>query len=260
MNSIIALVDDHSEFIHWLSSCRTAFFSKMISMSPIPRVFIENKALPHVLCIISVVSFISSIFSATRRLTLFSLHPVLICIGIFLFLGEGIILSKNRLLFEWFEPIMSGSRKRKLRNLHMSLQIIGTFFIVSGVIFILIHKIEMGKSLIPMTFHSIFGSLGLLLIMIQAISGFRKMDNFKVSNFKIHRWHGDIGLLTWDVCILACVLGVFSFMGWFSLYAVALCWLIQGCWFIIHIAVMKQKDGESATEEETELRDPSSSV
>jgi hypothetical protein len=47
-----------------------------------------------------------------------------------------------------------------------------------------------------------------LLIIVQIVTGSQKMAQMERSNTKIRRWHGDLGLLVWDLLCLTMLAGM----------------------------------------------------
>ena len=155
------------------------------------------------------------------------------------------------MLYEFLAPIMMGSRKRKLRGLHVGLQMIGTVFLFTGMMFILVHKIEIGKTIIPMSLHSIVGTVALFLVVVQASSGNTKANSLMVSNVKILRWHGETGLLAFDLLVITCALGVLSFLDLTSPLTYMLIVMMSLAWAVLN-AQMSMKRADLLDEGEDE--------
>ena len=208
------------------------------SIFPMIPQILKNKYSIHVLLLFTVIYTIIQVFLITRQLTVFAFHPILLTVGLLIFFAEGILVKKNeRMLVDFLSPIMSGRRHKKTRTLHWVLQMTGTIFVGLGISFIVMHKIELGKSIIPMTLHSLIGSIGLMLIIFQVFSGNRKVEALDESNVKIYSWHGDLGLLTLDVMMIASILGVIKFLDSFgTVILMALSWLtIHTCFHMNNI-------------------------
>jgi hypothetical protein len=92
------------------------------------------------------------------------------------------------------------------------LQIAGGTFLGFGMMFIVANKFEFGKTILPHTLHSITGTAALILVMTQIIVGHQKIEALEAHNTKTRRWHGDLGLLTWDLLCLSIVFGLMSFI------------------------------------------------
>lgn len=202
-----------------------------------PKSFVEQNAVFHTLLILCTVVIIIAIFATTRRLTLFSLHPVLMTIGTIIFLAEGIASYRNSTLLDFLSPIMQHNKKVKVRAIHQSLQTTGGVFIILGMLFIASHKMELGKSIIPMSVHSLIGTIALLLIFVQAVSGQNKMANLEYGNKRVNRWHGELGLLVWDLLCLTMSVGLVSFL-WISLTTVLTLLLLAAVWLCVHAQLL----------------------
>jgi hypothetical protein len=92
------------------------------------------------------------------------------------------------------------------------MQISGACFLIFGFIIIIANKIEFNLSLIPSTPHSIIGFIAILLLIFQSIIGQQKLNALDINNKKINRWHGDFGLLLWDIICLSLLSGLISFL------------------------------------------------
>ena len=88
----------------------------------------------------------------------------------------------------------------------------GALFICLGMIFIIANKLEYQKSILPMSVHSITGCVVLLVIAVQAVSGQEKIVQLDNGNKRVRRWHGDSGLLLWDLLCLTMIFGLISFL------------------------------------------------
>jgi hypothetical protein len=114
----------------------------------------------------------------------------------------------------------------------------GGVFIGLGLLFIVAHKLENKRSIIPMTLHSMIGILPLLAIIAQVVSGNDKLTHMASGGQrKVRRWHGDMGLLTWDLLCATLLLGLQSFLAAsFSNLLVML--VVVVCWFAVHAQVL----------------------
>ena len=59
---------------------------------------------------------IISVFSTTRSLTLFSLHPICMTLGAVLCIPQGIVVYRNDSLLETLSPIMQHNKRTKVTN------------------------------------------------------------------------------------------------------------------------------------------------
>jgi hypothetical protein len=119
------------------------------------------------------------------------------------------------------------------------MQLIGSSFILAGLVFIALHKARIGKSLIPSTFHSTTGFVSVLLIALQAVIGNMKLEQLRKNNTKIYRWHGDVGLLCWDLLCLTVVLGMISFYE-ISIVSTLSFLLTILTWIAVHMQLKKK--------------------
>jgi hypothetical protein len=129
--------------------------------------------------------------------------------------------------------------------------------------FILLHKTEIQHDIMPHTVHSVIACVTMLLIVIQIVSGKEKFDHYlyaaptaSSSQSKIRRWHGDLGLLLWDLLCITIMSGLFAFlpMTFTSLIVVLLPCLV---WLVVALQIQGKVIRE---EEEMATRNPASSA
>lgn len=200
----------------------------------LPKNIIESSAIFHSVLVTSTILVIIAVFATTRSLSLFSLHPVCMTIGVLIFLAEGIVSYKNDSLLEAFSPIMQHTKKAKSRAIHQAMQITGSCFLLFGLLLIVSNKLEYQHSIMPTSIHSLIGMVTITLLLCQAIVGQQKYDQIDFqSNSKIRRWHGDAGLLVWDLLCLSLLTGTMSFLPFtFTSLIVELCILTS--WLAVH--------------------------
>lgn len=232
------------EKLHDVSSLRTKLLSRL---DWLPR--LESNVIFHSSLLITTLMIIIAIFAQLRSLKLFAFHPICMTIGTVIFFAEGIVTYKNKMLLEIFSPIMQHNKRIKIRVIHQTLQMTGAAFIGMGLLFMLANKGIARKSILPHTFHSFFGTLALILIVIQGISGSQKMAQFESLNKKTLRWHGDSGLLLWDLLCMTMLLGAFEFLN-FTLTNVITELCLVATWLVVH-AQMRRK-GDYSEEREGE--------
>ncbi len=109
-----------------------------------------------------------------------------------------------------------------------------------GLIAIFLNKINMDKSLFPSTIHAVMGTFGIIGVIVQVIIGMEKMDNAKPhgisATHKSRRWHGNAGLLTWDILGSAMLLGMLQFFELsFLNFSAVLSFLVL--WLSVHMQI-----------------------
>ena len=218
----------------------TATRAKLVDRVHPFLLFLENAATFHALALFTTVTCLVGLYAQLKRLTLFSLHPTCMLIGTFLFLAEGVVAYRNRTLADTLAPIMQRNKHQtKVRTLHQNVQTIGASFLGLGLLFIVAHKAEEKHTVIPHTVHALTGTVVLTLVLVQAVSGAQKMAQMERSHVKIRRWHGDVGLLVWD---LLCVTVLLGFLEFFNITFVHV--LVEGVilllWLAVHVQ-MKRK-------------------
>jgi hypothetical protein len=113
--------------------------------------------------------------------------------------------------------------------------------------FIFANKVEFNHSLIPKSVHSICGSILLMLILAQVISGDHKLNNLIRSNVTIRRWHGDAGLLVWDLICITVLLGLFEYVG-IAMSLILNTSMIFISWYSIQLQLMRKSETGEASD------------
>jgi hypothetical protein len=205
----------------------------------IPRSGFELNVVFHTLNVLCTIIVIISIFATARKLTLFTLHPVCMTVGTILFLAEGIVSYRNSSLLDFLSPIMQHNKKVKVRAIHHSLQTAGAVFICLGMLFIVSHKMENEKTILPTSPHSVLGAAVLVLIVVQIVTGNEKLAQLENGNRRVRRWHGDLGLLVWDALCVTILLGLLSFLPLsFGTVFVHLC--VVSVWLTLHVQMLSR--------------------
>jgi hypothetical protein len=93
---------------------RSLFLGQVVKF--IPSSILENNVALHSIIAFSTCSIIIAVFSTTRSLTLFSLHPIFMTIGTLSFIAEGIVSFRNSSLLDILSPIMQHNKKMKVRK------------------------------------------------------------------------------------------------------------------------------------------------
>jgi hypothetical protein len=166
-------------------------------------------------------------------------------IGTFGFIAEGIVAHSNHTMVDILGPIMQHNRKVKIRVIHQNLHLIGSSFLGMGLLFMFANKFMENKSMIPSTPHALLGWTALLIIIAQAFVGAKKLHVIDIkSTSRPYRWHGDMGLLLWDVLCVTAVLGMLEF---FELTLMHFCCelCVFVVWWIVHLQLKTKESGSS---------------
>ena len=237
-----------AQFATWvrkLSEHRNKFLDSI--RDKIPHPIFETNVLFHPHLVFTFVMIMVGIFGQERALDIFSFHPVFMSLGTLIFVAEAIIAHKNHLLAEILGPIMQHTRKQKIRAIHQYLNMAGAFFLGLGFLFIIGNKMKYGKTIFPQTLHALGGWITLVLMIVQGVIGSQKMqfvDNKNQFN-KMYRWHGDSGLLLWDMLCLSIILGMLEYFG-LSLFHIVVECLVLGAWWMVHLQLKRKgTDGDS---------------
>lgn len=190
------------------------------------------------------------VLSVSHGLLLFVFHPIFMNFAM-LFMGQGLMVYRNKWLFRIFAPIMQHDAKTKVRNLHAGLQVVTAFFAALGLLFILANKARMGKSIVPSTVHSMLGTLALACVCVQVLVGLQKRNNLANPYVALatssqgapaavptYRWHGQLGLVGYDLFALAILTGMMEYvpLGFSSLIVfatTAMTWFVVQCQAVI---------------------------
>ena len=169
-------------------------------------------------------------------------------IGTLIFFAEGIALYRDRFLIETFSPIMQKTKRSKSRTIHQSLGIIGSLFLGLGLSFVWTSEVRVRHSILPNSIHSCFGFIAITLIVLQIIIGHRKLWDLelKSKSQKVADWHGDFGLLIWDVICLTIISGsvlLLEYHSFLSLVCIVVNIFIS--WFALHLQ-MRRKGPDSS--------------
>mmetsp|Transcript_20824 Transcript_20824/g.24607 ORF Transcript_20824/g.24607 Transcript_20824/m.24607 type:complete len:283 (+) Transcript_20824:64-912(+) len=206
---------------------RQIFFNVFEARVPFPLLRgLMSPSITHILSFLASIYLIGAVLLTTKEFNLFAFHPILMTIGCVFLMSEGFLVYRNGSLVSIFDPIMAGTSKAKTRAIHIFLQVMSILFMLVGLIFIVANKLRHGKSIVPSTPHACVGLLAVFFVIVQGIIGPVKT----ASSVPIYRWHGNSGKLTYDTCILAVLLGAFSFLPFTALnvgaeVSVLLLWL-----------------------------------
>jgi hypothetical protein len=201
--------------------------------------YIDMPAVFHLLVITTTIFIVIAVFAKIRGITLFSIHPLCMTVGTIIFIAEGIVAYRSRALVETLAPIMQHSKRVKVRALHQTLQMVGSSFLGLGLLFIVAHKTEYKKSIMPKTIHSSIGIIAISLIIVQIVVGNQKITHLDRSNTKSQRWHGDCGLLVWDLLCITLITGLLEFLP-FSFFTFIVVSLIVILWISTHSQMKRQ--------------------
>lgn len=246
------------------SEYRNAFLSKygkcLITVSQV-------NPLTHVLAALITLSLLVSVLSATHTLTIFSFHAIFMSFGVILFLTEGTVAHRNQSFLNTFGIIMGGTNKIKLQNIHRAFQVVSFGFIILGLIFIVSNKVTHSKTILPTSIHAVLGICFFVSMLVQCMYGLEKLAVFQANGIngrggpvRIHRWHGMVGLVTFDLGFLAVLTGAIKFLP-FTFTTAVLELSIIFLWAIVQIQMITRgNDGDMNFELQMASLDKSSSV
>lgn len=126
-------------------------------------------------------------------------------------------------------------------------------------VFILSHKAKWHKPIIPGTLHAWIGVLCGLMILVQIFSGFEKVENLELLNVKSRRWHGDLGLVLWDMLVLAILTGMLQFLTLTSILNLFAIVAVVVVWVMVH-SQLKRRSEEYKYDSDAEGSNASSSL
>lgn len=140
--------------------------------------------------------------------------------------------------------------------IHQACIITGIFFFLLGLLFILAHKIEHKRSLVPATIHSVLGSSVAVATIVQSLIGLQKVQYFHYNKMKALRFHGDLGLIIWDIICTTVIFGLIEILpfAFSTLLAITLPFIV---WLSVIVQVQyrysnRREETASPTEDDDE--------
>lgn len=209
---------------------------------------LEYSVAYHALLLFTSVFVTIAVFSHTKRITIFSFHPLCMTIGAIFCVGEGVGVYRNRFIVESLSPIMQKTKRTKVRTIHYAILFAGGCFIMFGFAFILISKHHLQHTIVPSSCHSFLG-LGLVgMVIVQGFAGQQKIEDIElkqsVPGKSKYPWHADFGLFLWDVIISTVSAGVYELLAFSNTYILLQCMLIC-TWATVHLQ-MRRKGPEGS--------------
>ena len=238
VSSISSMISRLPEYLRVISLKRSKAMDAAIDAIPFIDT-ITTITVFHLVVFMSAIFTVIAVFAKVRGITIFSMHPLCMTVGTMVFISEGIVAYRNRALLETLSPIMQHSKRVKVRALHQTLQMIGSAFLGLGLLFVVAHKAEYKKSIVPQTIHSSIGIIAISLIILQIVVGNQKITHLDRSNTKIKRWHGDCGLLVWDLLCITLITGLLEFLP-FSFFTFVVVLAIVTLWMSTHAQMRRQ--------------------
>jgi hypothetical protein len=204
-------MDKLAERLHLVSEKRNLLLDKIRERVPFQPA-LESNAFFHTFLAFTTSAIMIAVFAQLRALKLFAFHPILMSIGTIIFLAEGVVAHSNHTLVDILGPIMQHNKKTKIRVIHQNLNTIGGAFLGMGLLFIFANKFMMNKSLFPDSVHGFMGWVCLIGVVLQGIIGNAKLQSIDLKGVgRPYKWHGDSGLLLWDLLCLTVLLGMLEF-------------------------------------------------
>jgi hypothetical protein len=142
---------------------------------------------------------------------------VIIKVGFSPFIGHVLMMtlgwvgfsSEAMLVYRPFDVLNERTPNRRIqRNIHKIMHVGTAVCSIVGLIFILFHRVRLGKSVIPHNFHMWLGFLSIALLCIQAEAGRRKLVCLQFEGRRILLWHGIVGKITYACGIVSVILGL----------------------------------------------------
>ncbi len=225
---LLKISEKRASFLDWLHS--------HISIT-----FLESNAFFHSFLILTLAAIMITVFAQLRALKLIAFHPILMSIGTIFFIAEGIVAQTNHTFVDVFGPIMQHSKKIKIRVIHQNLNAMGGVFIGMGLLFMFAHKFMKEESIFPHTPHEIFGWVTLLALVVQVVIGGQKLQTIDTKGIaKPFKWHGDAGLVVWDLLCLTTLLGMLEFFQ-FNISNIFVECCVFMVWYVVHLQMMVKK-------------------
>ena len=145
---------------------------------------------------------------------------------------------------------MQHNKKIKIRVIHQNLHRIGSMMLFLGLLFMFGNKFLENKSMFPQTPHAILGWLALLAITGQAFAGTQKLQTIDIKGGqRPFRWHGDAGLVLWDILCLTLLLGMLEFFEFRLINFIAEVSIFV-VWWIVHLQMKTKRREDNESNEE----------
>lgn len=123
---------------------RTNIIKKLYLLLPIS--LLEKRYILQILLLFTVSTTTISVLIQDSHSFLFLLHPILMLIGVVLFISNGVIMYRDGLFYELLSPIMESNKLVKIRTIHLIVNYVGLLFIYTSVAAILLSKIHNSNS------------------------------------------------------------------------------------------------------------------
>lgn len=190
--------------------------------------------------------------SHVRSLSLFSFHPLLMCLAA-PFFCHALILHRDKAVPGALSDIMRGTTQHKRRVLHASFNAIAMLCLLGGLVSIIANKLVYGKSLLPSSVHSLFSLLTVASLSLQTFHGVRKVKSLMASTpSRVFRYHGLMGVVTFDFFSVSLLTGLLRHLPFFSLATLVGSLAVVGLWLVC-TSVMHADELVPREEEQVEL-------
>eukprot|EP00038_Savillea_parva_P011077 m.194916 g.194916 ORF g.194916 m.194916 type:complete len:387 (+) comp19339_c0_seq1:442-1602(+) len=130
---------------------------------------------------------------------IFTMHLVMMLLC-WWFMSEGLMIYRAG-------EIGTGASVETLRSRHRGLMTFSGIFLLCGLVAILAHKNEHGKSMVPSSLHAWCGWLAAVGTAAQAWIGAAKYVRFQRNQGKSYTWHGNAGQGLYSLVVVTLVLG-----------------------------------------------------
>ena len=99
--------------------------------------------------------------------------------------------------------------------------------------------------IVPTTIHSLLGLFAIILLCAQVVLGLKKHSALSINEARIYRFHGDLGLLTWDMLCITLLTGLLEFLVFSSIFSFIFV-LLSIClpWFSVHAQMKHRHDDQ----------------
>lgn len=214
----------------------------------------KHRLVPHALAALCTLAVMTYDFSHERQITIFSFHPIFMSVAFALCLPEGLMVYRNKVLFDILSPIMAHGSRTKIRTIHLTLQMVAGACIALGFLFVVANKAAHRRWLLPRTWHGFLGLLIMLLVGVQIAVGRLKLNlltqgvvDSRSSSSRQYEWHGLLGRLIFDVSVVGLVSGVFTWVG-LTFRSIFLVCMILALW--VSVGLQMEIDQEKSQQKQ----------
>ncbi|RHY21811.1 hypothetical protein DYB37_004065 [Aphanomyces astaci] len=140
-----------------------------------------------------------------KGFSFFFVHAFFMTLAYVGFASEAMLVYRP---FDTLHLNVRSPNQRIQRNIHKVMNHAAGTCTLVGLVGILVHRVSLGKSVVPHGWHSWCGTLVIVLVLVQIGSGHKKLKLLQFQGQRSLKWHGHLGLTTYTVAIATVILGL----------------------------------------------------